>query len=177
MDSVLNIKNFPLLESTLTDANDRKSVRLLCIFGCNASEVIFATNDDKVYAFGRNRFGGLGLGTDDENIDTPQWNTTLSDKQLSNIFCGFEHWIALTSEGQAYAWGHNDQGQLGIEGLKVTNKPLHIYELAEEVVVQMSCGAAYTMCLTAEGQVCSHYRINGFVDTSSLLLITGVCLG
>ena len=153
MDCVINIKNFPILETTLPDVNDRNSIRLLTIFGCNASEVIFATNEDKVYAFGRNRFGGLGLGVDEENIDSPQWNTSLSDKQLSNIYCGFEHWLALTSGGQVYSWGHNELGQLGLGTVKPTNVPQLIEELADEVVVQLSCGAAYTMALTAEGQV------------------------
>ena len=153
MDTVIHLKNFPILESNIRDINDRKSVRLLVIFGCNASEVIFATNEDKVYAFGRNRFGGLGLGSDEENIVSPQWNADLSDKQISNIFCGFEHWIALTNAGQCYAWGHNDCGQLGVAGVTKTNKPLLIQELAGEHIAQLSCGAAYTLALAVDGTV------------------------
>ena len=92
---------------------------------------IYATNDDIVYGFGRNRFGGLGLGTEEDGIKEPQLNSTLSGKQIIDIFCGYEHWIALSADGQCYSWGHNQFGQLGIESPETTT-PLEIPSFAPE---------------------------------------------
>ena len=153
MDNVFDYNNFEVLKTELSRKKLRKAIRLLCVFGCGAGEVIFATKDDKVYGFGRNRFGGLGLGTVDEHIDSPALNQTLSDKQLSNIYCGFEHWIALTSNGRCYAWGHNDFGQLGIGTVEATQTPLLIQALKNIEVVDIGCGGFYNIALTRDGLI------------------------
>ena len=107
----------------------------------------------KWYGYGRNRFGGLGLGHLEENKETAQLNTTLTGKSVVNIFCGYEHWIALTAGGQCYAWGHNQFGQLGIKALEETSTPRLIDALKDETVVNVSCGALHTLVLTSKGHL------------------------
>ena len=153
MDQVLDYNNFEVLTNVFKDNQLRQSVRLLCVFGCGAGEAIYATNEDKVFGFGRNRFGGLGLGTVDEHILNPTLNHTLSDRQLLNIFCGFEHWIGLTASGQCYAWGHNQFGQLGIGTIEPNPTPQLVKGLKNIKVVDMSCGGFYSLALTSDGQV------------------------
>ena len=153
MDNVLDYKNFEVLKTEFIRKKFRKSIRLLCVFGCGAGEVIFATKDDNVYGFGRNRFGGLGLGTLKEHITSPTLNTTLSHKKIANIFCGFEHWIALTADGRCYSWGHNELGQLGHGSIESSQTPRLIKKLKNLEVVDISCGGFYNLVLTSDGGV------------------------
>lgn len=152
MDDILNVNNFESLATTLSDPELRREIRLLSVFGCAAAEVIYATKDDKVFGYGRNRFGGLGLGIETE-VKSPQLNRTLSGKRITNFVVGFEHWIALTATGHCYVWGHNQKGQLGIGSRDPSLTPQLIKGLAHEVVVQISCGGFHNLALTGTGQV------------------------
>ena len=152
MDDILNVDNFESLANTLTDPKLRRDIRLLCVFGCAAAEVLYVTKEDNVFCYGRNRFGGLGLGNEVE-VKSPQLNRMLSGKRITNFVVGFEHWIALTATGHCYAWGHNQKGQLGIGSKEPTLVPQLIKGLALEVVVQVSCGGFHNLALTGTGQV------------------------
>jgi len=30
------------------------------------------------------------------------------------VTCGYDHTLALTNKGEIYAWGNNDEGQIGV---------------------------------------------------------------
>ncbi|KMQ90033.1 rcc1 and btb domain-containing protein 1 [Lasius niger] len=40
--------------------------------------------------------------------------TVTDGKAIVKVTCGFEHTLALTDEGKLYAWGKNDNGQVGV---------------------------------------------------------------
>jgi len=60
IDELVVIKDIDVLRPLMANKTTKESLRLLCVFGTNASEVLFATNDDNVYGFGHNRNGCLG---------------------------------------------------------------------------------------------------------------------
>ena len=153
MDSVLNVRYFSILNSTLNDKNLRNSIRLLTVFGNNGSEVIFVTVDDDVYGYGLNKSGCLGVGSYEQHVRRPKLNATLSGKRLVNIVSGFDHCIGITADGQCYAWGQNEFGQLGIGSYDMSHTPLLVKRLAHKAVVQISCGRYHTLALTSDGQV------------------------
>lgn len=65
-----------------------------------------------LWAWGRNTYGVLGTGTGTSNILTPyQVGTDTTWKQVS---AGNEHVLAIKENGTLWAWGRNNQGQLGI---------------------------------------------------------------
>ena len=153
MDNVLDVKNFPILSSTLIDPLVRQSIRLLCVFGHNGSKVIFATFDDNVYCFGHNRKGCLGLGKWDEDIRGPELNRTLSHKGLVDVVYGFEHCLALTRTGKCYTWGQNRYGQLGNGTYEASNTPVLVESLTDKTILQVCCGASHSLALTSTGEV------------------------
>ena len=69
------------------------------------------TNTGKIYSWGDNHYGQLGLGHyNDINIPT------LIAKMPNNIIqisAGNGHSLVLSANGQIYAFGKNDSGQLG----------------------------------------------------------------
>ena len=154
LDGILDIDNF-LKNKSLVDQEMKKRIRFLYVFGIYGSKVIFATNDDMVYAFGHNRDGCLGLGTTEEHILKLMLNKSLSGKQLSDISSGYEHCIGLTATGECYGWGKNNYGQLGIGTIKDTSTPTLIEDLTDKVVVRVSCGSYHSMALTNDGDLFS----------------------
>ena len=84
-------------------------------WGLDAS---FAINETKngakhVYSWGLNNWGQLGLGHR-ENMSTPTEIKAFKDIDIKKIWGGAQHTIALTSNGEVYSWGKNEEGQLGI---------------------------------------------------------------
>ncbi|MDZ7815312.1 MAG: hypothetical protein U5N86_04675 [Planctomycetota bacterium] len=70
-------------------------------------------SDGSVYAWGDNAEGQLGLGYEVDR-DTPTLVGAFSDKDVISLAAGAAHSLALCSDGSVYAWGYNDDGQLGL---------------------------------------------------------------
>ena len=69
--------------------------------------------DNKVFAFGENSNGQLGLG-DTIDKDTPTELTTVAN--LKEIKAGVTHSFMQTTDNRLFAFGSNSSGQLGLGG-------------------------------------------------------------
>ena len=68
--------------------------------------------DGTLWAWGSNSFGQLGIGTADVNAHpTPVQIGT--DTTWSTVKAGNSYTSALKTDGTLWAWGYNEQGQLG----------------------------------------------------------------
>jgi hypothetical protein len=80
----------------------------------------------------------------------------LSDLKIIDISCGAYHSLALTSNGDVYAWGLNESEQIGIESGSVSQlRPVKINFSINEKFKAISCGAYHSMALTESGRVFS----------------------
>jgi RCC1 and BTB domain-containing protein len=130
-------------------------IKFICIFGETGNEVLIVTEEDKVYSFGNNKNGCLGLGHKNE-IQEPTIVEELCNKQIVNIAYGFRHCIALSKSGDLYAWGNNSYGQLG-NGTTIDNcRP----SLSGKRIVDICCGANYCLVLNSSGEVYAFGRNN-----------------
>ena len=77
---------------------------------CGESFTIVSTFSNKLYSWGENCFGELGLG--DTNTRYTPTNIKLSDAK--SISCGRNYTIVLTIHNTLYVWGYNYEGQLGL---------------------------------------------------------------
>ena len=71
---------------------------------------IILQKDGSVFTIGRNNFGQLGNGTN-ENSNTPVLVKRLP--KIKIISRGYDHSLAIDSSGNLWAWGRNNYGQLG----------------------------------------------------------------
>lgn len=84
-------------------------------FVCGAAFTIGITSLGEVYVWGNNKTGHLGLGSF-SNMETlpkilpPPGETLIWVK----FYCGYRHTFGIASNGEAYCWGFNDFGELGI---------------------------------------------------------------
>lgn len=63
------------------------------------------TEDGRVYSWGANNHGQLGLG-DTRDRNSPEIIAgALSSQQVVALSCGVEHSIAITASGVIFTWG------------------------------------------------------------------------
>ena len=67
----------------------------------------------RVWAFGSNAVGQLGLGEDVEASAEPRLIKALEGELVVAIAAGMEHSLALTAAGEVYSWGCGTDGRLG----------------------------------------------------------------
>lgn len=146
------ILNYELLRQL--DPQFVKLIKSVYVFGKYGTEVLIITKEDKVYAFGLNSFGCLGLG---HNISVKEPNIVgeLCDKQIVNLVSGLQHVLAITKTGSCYSWGGNEFGQLGNRTTVGSNIPKPVKDLGRKFIVDISCGAFHSLALTKNGRVFS----------------------
>jgi RCC1 and BTB domain-containing protein len=114
-----NLENSSLIEFSSTNSIiESKIVNELCnknILDIKYGDLhyIVLTSDGCVYSWSKNNMGPLGRGEIVDNIYKPALIEYLSNKTVIEICCGSGHSLALTSEGEVYAWGNNESGQIG----------------------------------------------------------------
>ena len=74
--------------------------------------VVVLTKDGRVFQWGE-------IYSEDEEkggVLEPDFvnGNDIEKEQITQIACGDNHTFALTSEGEVYSWGNNENGQLGI---------------------------------------------------------------
>ena len=116
---------------------------------------------------------GLSISTNkgsilgNETIDITSEANLFEGKTISQISVGGNHSLALDSEGQIYAWGSNDYGQLGNGDTTSSNTPVKVDTsgvLAGKTISQISAAAVsdYSLALDSEGQIYAWgYNLNG----------------
>lgn len=116
------------------------------------------TSEGKVYAWGRNDFGQLGDGTTTRS-DSPVPVSTLgalAGKTVVAIGGGHSHSLALTSEGLIYAWGFNQNGQLGDGTTANSSEPVAVTMsgvLNGKTVTAIAAGGDHNIVLVSDGHV------------------------
>ncbi|KAG7669828.1 hypothetical protein Ndes2437B_g06016 [Nannochloris sp. 'desiccata'] len=123
------------------------------------------TESGHIWAWGRNKKGELGLGSDIDSSDTPRLVAALKNEKISAIAAGAEHSLAVSSTGEVYSWGCSDSGRLGHAatstlstsrwsaiGRKNEHKPRLIRSLETQNVVGISAGHMHSGCVTEEGR-------------------------
>jgi alpha-tubulin suppressor-like RCC1 family protein len=119
------------------------NINYFCVFG-KGTEVIIVTKNDKVYAFGENQFGCLGLGHK-KSIKAPQIINKLCDQQIIDISYGISHVLALTESGECFSWGLNRSRQLGNATDYEQNK--------FKKIIKISCGSRHSFVITESGEL------------------------
>ena len=112
------------------------------------------TADGKVYSWGLNTSGQLGINTNVNSIYAVEMlNTegTEAVKDIIDIAAGGYHSAVLAKDGKVYSTGYNAHGELG----NATNANSLILTKTEEVynIVSLSGGMYYTTMLRGDGTV------------------------
>uniref|UniRef100_A0A8C6X769 RCC1-like domain-containing protein n=1 Tax=Naja naja TaxID=35670 RepID=A0A8C6X769_NAJNA len=80
----------------------------------------------------------------------------LANKQIVQIACGDHHSMALSKGGELFAWGENENGQLGLgKAMGYIKEPQLVQALEGIPLVNIAAGSAHSMVVSMFGTVYS----------------------
>lgn len=109
------------------------------------------TAKGKVYAFGPNDCGILGLGHN-RLISCPIMITGLEGKRIVSIRHSFQS-LALTDDGKVYAWGFGSYGTLGLGNEREMGIPTLVSQLEKERIIRIKSTCQCSYAISENGQV------------------------
>eukprot|EP00277_Geminigera_cryophila_P045787 CAMPEP_0173075450 /NCGR_PEP_ID=MMETSP1102-20130122/11660_1 /TAXON_ID=49646 /ORGANISM="Geminigera sp., Strain Caron Lab Isolate" /LENGTH=90 /DNA_ID=CAMNT_0013944793 /DNA_START=114 /DNA_END=383 /DNA_ORIENTATION=- len=85
------------------------------------------SSEGRVYAWGQNSHGQLGIGTCGEPQLTPlEVGGELGSQIVTSIAAGITHSAAITQDNRIYAWGNGANGRLGHGSTDCALSPLRV---------------------------------------------------
>ena len=121
---------------------------LIRSISCGDEHTLLLTEGYQLYAMGSNADGRLGVSDPSlKETRTPLLVKDLAHLRICAVSSGGSHSVALTSEGQAFAWGKGDSGALGTGAGDSEWSPQLMKLAASMRVRQVSCGSRHTALL------------------------------
>ncbi|XP_014358640.2 secretion-regulating guanine nucleotide exchange factor [Papilio machaon] len=120
---------------------------------CGDEHSAVICQNGRVFVFGGNAWGQLGLGHREE-ATRPSCVKWLKPQRAMFVACGRAHTVFVTDTNAIYTVGCNEEGQLGAGDTEPRNVP-HLVELESTPapVRQVSAGSSHTAILTEDGRV------------------------
>jgi alpha-tubulin suppressor-like RCC1 family protein len=117
-------------------------------------------SDGTLAAWGYNNKGQLGNGsTVNSNVPVAVITTgVLSGKKVIAVSAGYDHCLALCSDGTLVAWGNNEYGKLGNGSYTSSSVPVAVSTagvLAGKTVVAVAAGIYHNLALCSDGTLVS----------------------
>ena len=112
----------------------------------------------EAFVWGNNQFGQLGLGFHfwlPCEVEEPT-KLIVDNISWTQIACGYEHTVALSSNGEVFTWGDNFRGELGHGDGQINKKkcvPTKVESLTGLRIVKVACGRIHTAAITDEGKL------------------------
>ncbi|XP_041500085.1 X-linked retinitis pigmentosa GTPase regulator-like isoform X3 [Microtus oregoni] len=124
----------------------------ICL-SCGDEHTAIVTGNNKLYMFGSNNWGQLGLGSKSA-ISKPTCIKALKPEKVKLAACGRNHTLVSTDKGGVYAAGGNNEGQLGL-GDTDDRDTFHqiCFFTSKDSIKQLSAGANTSAALTEDGKL------------------------
>ncbi|XP_016052512.1 PREDICTED: X-linked retinitis pigmentosa GTPase regulator isoform X4 [Miniopterus natalensis] len=120
---------------------------------CGDEHTAVITGNNKLYMFGSNNWGQLGLGSKSA-VCKPTCVKALKPEKVKLVACGRNHTLVSTEGGKVYAVGGNNEGQLGLGDAEDRNT-FHLIEFftSQYQLKQLSAGSNTSAALTDDGKL------------------------
>ncbi|KAF6390746.1 retinitis pigmentosa GTPase regulator [Rhinolophus ferrumequinum] len=120
---------------------------------CGDEHTAIVTGNNKLYMFGSNNWGQLGLGSKSA-VSKPTCVKALKPEKVKLAACGRNHTLVSTEGGKVYAAGGNNEGQLGLGDTKdrSTFHPIDFFT-SQHQLKQLSAGSNTSAALTEDGKL------------------------
>ncbi|MFH0879099.1 MAG: RCC1 repeat-containing protein, partial [Lentisphaerota bacterium] len=104
--------------------------------------------EGKVYTWGSNINGDLGLGTSGNNVASPLQMSGLPP--MRKIATGYFHSLGIAQNGRLWTWGSGWDGQLGVGAASTGYKPM---ATRLDQVIGIAAGTRHSVALKSDGTV------------------------
>lgn len=143
------IENPTLIQWMNSSVISPEQIRLLATGG---SHSLIVTKDGRVFSFGRNQSGQLGLGHTRDCCEEPQLIPETSfDGPVIHVACGDRHSLFVTEKGLAYVCGHAFNSQLGLGSQSAMMEPVLVDHLQHRRIVFGACGSRHSILIDSKG--------------------------
>ncbi|XP_037368430.1 X-linked retinitis pigmentosa GTPase regulator isoform X2 [Talpa occidentalis] len=120
---------------------------------CGDEHTAIVTGNHKLYMFGSNNWGQLGLGSK-ATVSKPTCVKALKPEKVLFAACGRNHTIISTEGGKVYAAGGNNEGQLGLGDTEERNTFHQIsFFTSQHKIKQLAAGSNTSAALTEDGEL------------------------
>lgn len=121
---------------------------------CGSAHSAAITSQGELYTWGLGEYGRLGHG-DNNTLLKPKLIQKLVGQRVVQVACGSRdaQTLCLTEDGLVYSWGDGDFGKLGRGGSDGCSVPHPIERLNGLGIIQIECGAQFSLALTRTGEV------------------------
>jgi alpha-tubulin suppressor-like RCC1 family protein len=114
------------------------------------SDTAAIASDGNAYSWGRNYDGDLGNGSASDS-SVPTKVQAPEGVSFTQISAGIYTTVALDSDGHAYAWGQNDDGELGNGTISGSFVPVRVHLPAGVTFTQVEAGHYYFVAVGSDG--------------------------
>nr|XP_054510600.1 X-linked retinitis pigmentosa GTPase regulator [Agelaius phoeniceus] len=123
------------------------------LISCGDEHTAIITGKGKLYMFGSNDWGQLGLGSK-STVSKPTCVKALKPEKPKFAVCGRNHTLVYTEKGNVYAAGGNSEGQLGLGDTEErTTFHLISFFTNQHKIKQLSAGSYTSAAVTEDGQL------------------------
>ncbi|NWU26870.1 RPGR regulator, partial [Dyaphorophyia castanea] len=123
------------------------------LISCGDEHTAILTGKGKLYMFGSNDWGQLGLGSKN-TVSKPTCVKALKPEKPKLAVCGRNHTLVYTEKGNVYAAGGNSEGQLGLGDTEErTTFHLISFFTNQHKIKQLSAGSYTSAAVTEDGQL------------------------
>ena len=116
-----------------------------------AAHSLGVTMDGRLFTWGFNGFGQLGVGTAGFEDGRYVPVHIMSGTTFSAVSAGSQHSLGMTTDGRLFSWGSNSFGQLGDETTTDRYTPVHI--MSGTTFSSVSAGGSHSLGITTDGRL------------------------
>ena len=139
--------------------NDHKNVPTQVGTGTNwasveagAQHTLAVKTDGTLWAWGYNYHGELGLGDNGLGTDRNVPTQVGADTSWASVAAGFYHSLAVKTDGALWAWGYNNDGELGLgDNGPGTDRNVPAQVGAGTSWASVAAGTIYTLAVKTDG--------------------------
>ncbi|XP_041822500.1 retinitis pigmentosa GTPase regulator b isoform X5 [Chelmon rostratus] len=120
---------------------------------CGDEHTALITENGKLFMFGSNNWGQLGLGSK-ATVNKPTCVKALKSERVHLVACGRNHTLICTAEGKVLASGGNSEGQLGLGDCeeRTSFQTIHTFD-SHGPIKMLAAGSNTSAALTASGKL------------------------
>ncbi|CAC5424260.1 SERGEF [Mytilus coruscus] len=112
-----------------------------------------ALNSQRLFSWGANSYGQLGLGHCTDKSIPEEINLPDDFGNVSSVSGGGGHTLVLTDNGKLFVCGSNDKGQLGLGSTEDKTELTPVGSMEREIITKVVGGWDFTLMLNDKGMI------------------------